>query len=48
MALVEGKSEITTPEITNHTRTNIELVKKILKREISYKKDKDCFKITIN
>ncbi len=48
MALAEGKSEITTTEITNHTRTNIELVRKFVKRDISYKKEENCFRIIVN
>ncbi|MHA1203136.1 MAG: RNA 3'-terminal phosphate cyclase [Candidatus Heimdallarchaeaceae archaeon] len=48
MALTEGKSEITTTEITNHTRTNIELVRKFVKRDITYKKEENCFRIIVN
>ncbi len=48
MALVEGKSEITTTEITNHTRTNIQLVQKFIKRDITFSREKDCFSIIVN
>lgn len=48
MALAEGKSQITTTEITNHTRTNIQLVQKFTKRDISFRKDKDRYKIIVN
>lgn len=48
MALTEEKSEITTTEITNHTRTNIKLVQKFLNRDITYKKEDNYYKITVS
>jgi RNA 3'-phosphate cyclase len=48
MALTAGKSEITTTEITNHTKTNIDLVKKFINRDIQYKKEDNHYKITVN
>ncbi|MCE7742039.1 MAG: RNA 3'-terminal phosphate cyclase [Candidatus Heimdallarchaeota archaeon] len=48
MALTEGKSEITTTEITNHTRTNIELVRRFMKRNVSYEKEENCFRIIVS
>ncbi len=47
MALSEGKSEITTTEITNHTKTNIELVHKFLNRTITYEKRENCFRLIV-
>ncbi len=48
LAFAKGKSEYTTTEITEHLRTNIEVMKKFLDIEIRVEKDSDsCGRITI-
>ena len=46
MALAHGKSEITTSQITNHTKTNINLIQKLTNSIIETKKQKDYYYIT--
>jgi len=41
MALTEGKSQIKTYKLTEHTKTNILLTKKLLNREVEITKDSD-------
>ncbi|TFG10153.1 hypothetical protein EU534_01325, partial [Candidatus Heimdallarchaeota archaeon] len=48
MVLTEGKSVITTTEISNHTKTNIDLVQKFIDRHITYQKNGNHFKILVN
>jgi len=45
MALTNSKSEITVDEISNHTKTNIELIKKFFQKAIVIKKEKDHYSI---
>ncbi len=47
MALAEGKSEITTSRISNHTKTNIDLVKRFIDRKIIIKEKSNCFHISV-
>ncbi len=46
MAIVNGKSEITTSQITNHTKTNISLIQKLTNSIIEINKQKDYYHIT--
>ena len=46
MALVNGKSEITTNQISNHTKTNIALVQKLTNSIIEVNKQKGYYLIT--
>jgi RNA 3'-phosphate cyclase len=48
MFLTEGKSEISVPIITSHTKTNIDLTQKFIKRKVDIEKETDCFKIIIS
>jgi len=48
MALCEEESEITVDKITNHTKTNIELVKSFIHTPIEIKKEDDFFRISVN
>jgi RNA 3'-terminal phosphate cyclase len=43
MALAHGKSEITTSQITNHTKTNIGLIEKLTNSIIEIKKQKNHY-----
>ncbi|MCG3221171.1 MAG: RNA 3'-phosphate cyclase [Candidatus Heimdallarchaeota archaeon] len=47
MALVDDNSEITADEISNHTKTNIELIKKFFKKSITIKKEVNHYSLTI-
>lgn len=46
MALVHGKSTITTNQITNHTKTNINLIQKLTDSTIETKKQNGYYRIT--
>lgn len=46
MALANGKSEIKTDQITNHTKTNIGLIQKLTNSIIEINKQKDYYLIT--
>ena len=45
MAYIKEKSCITVSEITNHTKTNLELTKRFTKKEFKIEKSKNSFKI---
>ena len=47
MALVNDDSEITVDEISNHTRTNIELIQKFLQKTITIKKETNHYSLAI-
>ncbi|NPD89419.1 MAG: RNA 3'-phosphate cyclase [Asgard group archaeon] len=47
MALVEDNSEITADEISNHTRTNIELIQKFFQKTITIKKETNHYSLVI-
>ncbi len=46
MALAHGKSTITTSQITNHTKTNINLIQKLMDSNIEIKKQNGYYHIT--
>ncbi|MFW9851677.1 MAG: RNA 3'-terminal phosphate cyclase [Candidatus Thorarchaeota archaeon] len=46
IALANGKSEITTNQITNHTKTNISLIQKLTNSNIEINKQKDYYLIS--
>jgi RNA 3'-terminal phosphate cyclase (ATP) len=48
LSLTKNSSSFTTPEITNHTSTNIELVKLFLGAEILTEKQSNNFRVTID
>ncbi len=48
MIFAEGKSTIFTNKITNHTRTNINVVKHFLERNITIKKENRVYSIIVN
>jgi len=48
MFLTEGKSEISVPIITSHTKTNIDLAQKFIKRKVDIEKKTNCFHITVS
>lgn len=45
--LTEGKSEISVPTISSHTKTNIDLTQKFIKRKTNIERKSDCFHITV-
>ena len=47
MALINDNSEITVDEISNHTRTNIELIRKFFQKTITIKKETNHYSLAI-
>jgi RNA 3'-phosphate cyclase len=47
MSLVSGNSKVTVDEISNHTKTNVKLIQKFLKKSITIEKEANYYSLSI-